>query len=205
MAARIRPYPPQSALLADISWFASSMETVTSSGQPDRFAPCCRNARRSPMNPEWLKLLEHRKEKGFGLTLPFIYGAIHRHAVPPAAAAREAFHALILSMRDDAPDGYQIRIHECDSACQPIAGIVYRPQTWCVGWPSPYKPETSLLITSEYLAEGEPIESAVSVLWARCELPILEGRYALRDKVYQPFDDDDRAFIDAALRDESMA
>jgi len=155
------------------------------------------------MKPDWLKLLELRKQKGFGLTLPFIYGAVH--CLPTIFSEEEAqrtFEAVILSMRDEAPSGYQVRIHECGELHQPVAGIVYSPQPWCEGWPSPHKPETSLCISSEYIPEGAPIETAIPLLWSRCRDAIIARAYSFKGGVYCPFNATDLDFIKQAKHQE---
>jgi hypothetical protein len=158
------------------------------------------------MRPTWFKLLEHHRENRFGLTLPFLVGAI-RVPVGKTLLAEDdnyrEFQALLESMRDDTPDLYYIRIAECDRLRQPVVSpcpSLYRPGSVDKRIPSRARNGCWLYVQPDYLPEEERgIASLVESMWRHSAQPILDGKFSYRNGSFQPFDENDLRFIREAL------
>jgi hypothetical protein len=151
------------------------------------------------MKPPWLLLLEQRQKSGFGLTLPFLLGALRSPPGKPfttEAEAQDALGALLESMGKDAPENYTVRIAHCDKTQQAVAALVYMPQEWCkkVGAAG------SLYISPEYIKGKKQPEKA---LWRLCKKSVLSGSFSFIEGKQQNFNDQDLEFISGALATEA--
>jgi hypothetical protein len=167
------------------------------------------DGQRTEVAPAWARLLEqHRKEGHFGMTLPFLVGAIRRPVgaiVAEAVSVRE-FQSLLESMRDQ-PVNSSVHIFNCAQFQQPTAALCDHspdseaPIAAC-GGDAPH-----LFVAERYLTGGPPnIETALRNLWNIVQKPINEGRFSYPSieedcpSEFRSFNTKDRAFIRRALR-----
>ena len=158
------------------------------------------------MHPAWFKLLQYNRDKRFGLTLPFLVGALR---IPPGrlisddASNLAQLRALLESMRDHTPDEYYIKIAKCDRLQQPVAAPGprgYRPASIDKPLPTPTRSNCALFASPQYLIdETGGIDALVESLWAAVGTPISNGLFSFRDGSFQPFDERDLRFIRDAL------
>lgn len=156
------------------------------------------------MRPKWLRLIDaHQRKGGFGLTPPFLLGALR---TPPGAVldeprTRAEFRELLESMRNETPGGTIVRISECSRLRQPIAAVVHgmagglgESVVHADGSPS------NLFAWPDYFVnESRNVESLTAALWKIMGPVMCEGRFSYREGAYQPFDVPDMQFIERAL------
>jgi hypothetical protein len=158
------------------------------------------------MRPAWLKLLLLNNQRiRFGLTFPFLVGALRE---PPGAAtdtnvAEGELKRLLVSMRDETPESYAIRISECDRLHQPVAAQIPGVYSAGVGFaaiPSPTNGRVSLYVSEQYLL-GAPrgIDAVSNPLWTMSATAISERHFSFHDGSFHGFDDRDLGFIREAL------
>lgn len=155
------------------------------------------------MRLTWLKLLLLNKR--FGLTLPFLVGALREP--PGAALATEAaageLKRLLVSMRDDTPESHIIRIAECDRLHQPVAAPfpgVYNMGIGFAAIPSLKNGRVSLYVAEQYLLGAPPrVDAVLSSLWNMSAAAISERRFSFHGGSFCEFDNRDLGFIRDAL------
>ena len=158
------------------------------------------------MAPAWFKLLQYNRDKRFGLTLPFLVGALRN---PPGRVISDTIRnladlrTLLEAMRDDTPDGYYIQIAKCDRLQQPVAAPGpqnYRPTSVDTPLPSPSRRDCSLFASPQYVTNDTAgIDALAESLWAAVGIPISNGLFSFRDGFFQTFDESDFQFIRDAL------
>src|SRR5260221_2735595 len=91
------------------------------------------------MWPVWFKLLEQfRRDGRFGLTFPFLLGALR---TPPGLTIaadelnRGELTTLLESMRDNTPPSHYVRIALCDWLHEPVAAALRGPHPPTIGLP----------------------------------------------------------------------
>ena len=152
--------------------------------------------------PNWLRLLELQSRRDFGLTLPFLVGALR---TPPGALIHgddenfREFEKLLLDMRNRMPAGYSVMIGPCSRLHQPIAHISQSPQPNYVGWPAQEQPRMSLSFSPRYVANEGLIDQAPQLMWDLCRTPIVAGNFSFDDGMYRRFTAQDIDFIARAL------
>jgi hypothetical protein len=158
------------------------------------------------MYPGWLKLLLLNNQRiRFGLTFPFLVGALREPpgAVTDTNVAAGELKRLLVSMRDDTPESYTIRIAECDRLHQPVAAPIPGGYGAGVGFaaiPSPTNGRVSLYVSEQYLpGASRGIDAVSNSLWIKSATTISERRFSFNDGAFQRFDDRDLAFIREAL------
>lgn len=76
------------------------------------------------MIPFWLKLLRaNNNNRGYGLTLPFVVGAIrtpHGSVITDETTSISEVKALLSSIKEETPDTSYISLTVCDRLCQPV-------------------------------------------------------------------------------------
>lgn len=157
------------------------------------------------MKPNWLKLLELQQTRNYGLTLPFLIGALRN---PPGVTSSdesicfEEFDGLLASMRDKTPPGYSVSIGKCSRLGQPVATIVDVPQGHYKEWPSRELPKLSLYIAREYLTKGASSSETSMRLWMLCKDAVMTGRFSfdLASASYRSFTPLDFDFIEKAIQ-----
>lgn len=155
------------------------------------------------MKPSWLKLTEQWQEAGhFGLTVPFLVGALRRWPSQPLGGAEgiEQLRWLLTSIRDDAPANCVMRLYSCDKindlALAPISNV---PQ-FCVPFqPSNGKNPSLYVEKSLFSQDSTSLSDLVDVLWLRYGEAIEAGHFSLCQGAFQPFDENDTALISDAV------
>lgn len=153
--------------------------------------------------PAWIRLIKRWRDKGnFGLTIPFLVGALQMWPGKPLGdtAGIEQLRALLCSLRDDVPDGQIFRLYRCDKiqdlALAPVGGI---PQH-CIPVSSLRCSVPSLYVEVGVVPNEETsFEKLLDALWQRYGKEIERACFSRRGGVFQPLDDDDRAFISEAI------
>jgi len=155
------------------------------------------------MKPPWLKLIEQWQATGhFGLTVPFLVGALRKWPKQPLGDAEgiEQLRCLLISIRENAPADCSMRLYSCDKindlALTPINNI---PQ-FCV----PFQPSSgtipSLYVEKSIFSQGSvSFDDLVDVLWLRYGEAIEAENFSLYQGAFRPFVDNDKALISDAL------
>ncbi len=156
------------------------------------------------MKPPWLILLaEWRRQHGFGLTIPFVLGAMRMWPGQPLGLSSEArvqLRALIASVCDDAPDEVFIRLFPCDRVRELVLTPVGGPAPYCVAIPSATRSEPALYVDLDVLRGSQnEVDALVAELWRRYADAIQEGRFSVHAGTFTRFNDADLSFINAAL------
>ncbi len=153
------------------------------------------------MKPPWLKLIEEwQHQSHFGLTMPFLLGAMLNwpgRSLGQSDDRSVQLASLIASIRDDAPEGMFVRLYSCDRLHELVLALVSGPPGFCVPIPSPIRSQPSLYVESSVLPEGI-VEVLVAELWHRYGKAIQQGRFSFRSGSFAPFDGADRRLIAAA-------
>lgn len=158
------------------------------------------------MRPAWLKLLLlNNQRRRFGLTFPFLVGALREP--PGAVSATEVavgeLKRLLESMRDDTPESHVIRIAECDRLHQPVAAPIPGMFNLGVGYaaiPSLKNGRVSLYVSEQYLQGKRPsVETVSNSLWNLSAAAISERRFSFDRGSFRVFDDWDLGLIRDAL------
>lgn len=155
------------------------------------------------MKPAWFKLIEEwRKGERFGLTIPFLVGALRDWPGRPLGltAGVEELRILLESIRDETPQGVTMRLYDCDKlqelALAPVDGI---PQA-CFHITSPHRAVPAFYVENGTVPDGgTSLDDVVAALWQRYGADIEAGNFSRRARVFQPFDANDRALISAAI------
>lgn len=150
----------------------------------------------------WLKLLVHNnKVRRFGLTLPFLVGALRINGEGLRSAKDELF-GILQSMRDESASEHTVRIAECDRLHQPVAAIIpgwARPAIG-KGIPSPQGGRTSLYIEEQYLIAGGSSLDALNTEFVDRAVELVDGSaFSFQNGEYREFMEEDLAFIRDAL------
>jgi hypothetical protein len=153
--------------------------------------------------PKWFKLLLlNRQRHRFGLTLPFMVGALQ---APPgkelsAEAARAELRDLLLAMREETPISHVIRISECDRLRQPVAAPILSMFRLPDDVPlvSPYTGRAALYSSIQYVPASRSFDELVDSLWALNGTVLSQGLYSFRRGEFVSFDGDDFEFLNAA-------
>jgi len=156
------------------------------------------------MKPAWLKLTEQWQATGhFGLTIPFLLGALRQWPGQPLGSSTNALEqlcALLASVRDDAPDGIIMRLYTCDRLHELVLAPVGGPPPYCVPVPSAGLPTPALYVEAGILSEStNPFDALVSEMWRRFGDAIRTDRFSYRAGAFHPFNDADRTLIGAVF------
>ena len=90
------------------------------------------------MTPVWFRLLMEWERSGrFGLTIPFVYGALNRPEGPlRGATSFMKLQSFVTSLVDDVPDGSLIRLYTCATVNDLILARVTAVPNNCLSIPS---------------------------------------------------------------------
>lgn len=151
------------------------------------------------MKPPWLKLTEQWQETGhFGLTVPFLIGALRRWPSQPFGSAEgiEQLRYLLTSIRDEAPADCIMRLYSCDKINDLALALIASIPQFCVSFrPSNGKPPSLYVEKSLFSEDSASLSDLVSVLWLRYGEAIEAENFSLRQGAFQPFDENDEASI----------
>jgi hypothetical protein len=158
------------------------------------------------MIPFWLKLLRaHNKNRGYGLTLPFLIGAM-RTPVGSVVVDKEQNMAdveqLFESIRDNTPDTSYISLTVCDRLHQPVfaeSSSYFTPPELHARIPKLDGEECFLYVAPIILPqEKNRIEDLLEVLWKVSGDAILEGAFSFSNGAFVKYSDKDFALISSA-------
>lgn len=156
-----------------------------------------------------MKLLEQwQKDKppgklGFGLGIPFLVGALRQwpeKPLGPDSDGKAQIRALLISIRDDAPPGASARLSGCGKLGEPVLAMV-SGSDGSIAVPSPKHGEITFYVDSDSITnDGDFIEKLTAYLWGQYEAQIRAGNFSKRNGVFQPFDPNEIAMIQRAIR-----
>jgi hypothetical protein len=157
------------------------------------------------MKPPWLKLNEQwQAERNFGLTIPFLLGALQQWPGQPLGTGSisvKQMRALLASIRDDTPDGIFMRLYMCDTRHELILAPIpsYLP-AHCIAIPSTTRSKPALFVEKGIVPDDANLfEALVGELWRRYREVIQAGFFSLYDGAFRPLNDDERRLICAAI------
>jgi hypothetical protein len=158
------------------------------------------------MIPFWLKLLRaNNKNRGYGLTLPFLIGAM-RTPVGSVVVGKEQNMAdaehLLESIRDNTPNTSYISLTVCDRLHQPVfaeCSIYFMPPDLHARIPKMDSEGCFLYVAPNILSQGENrIEDLLETLWKVNGDAILEGAFSFSNGAFAKYSDKDFALISSA-------
>ena len=155
------------------------------------------------MKPAWLKLSEQSSESGyFGLTIPFILGALRAWPGRPLGDRMgvEELRVLLTSVSHDAPPGILMRLHNCGKVQDLILASVGGVPSNCIALTNPVRPVPSLYVENGVIPEeNSSFEALASELWRRYKDDIEEEHFSRRGGSYYSFNEPDKALISKAI------
>jgi hypothetical protein len=157
------------------------------------------------MKPAWLKLNEQwQAEHHFGLTIPFLLGAIHQWSGQPFRTGYvgvEQMRELLASIRDDVPDGIIMRLYVCDKRHELILAPVAHSPANCIAISSVTRTKPAFFVEKGVVPDdANSFEALVNELWWRYRKEIQSGLFSLdENSAFSPFKDDDYRIIRAAI------
>lgn len=156
--------------------------------------------------PFWLKLL--RANKSYGLTLPFLAGAM-RSPVGSVLAGDErnisAIRELLESIRDETPDNSWVKLGICDVIHQPVfaeCSGYFKPSPLYVGIPRSGSEECFLYIDQSIGLNPAQnnVEDLLDVLWVLNGKAILSGAFSFSNGGFAKYAETDLAVISSACQ-----
>lgn len=154
------------------------------------------------MKPPWLKLTEQWQATGhFGLTVPFLVGALRRWPNQPLGEAEgiEQLRCLLISIRDNAPADCIIRLYRCDKINDLALALVSNIPQFCVSFQRSSATIPSLYVEKNLLSQNSAsFDDLVDVLWLRYGEIIEAETFSLCQGTFRAFDDNDKALISDA-------
>lgn len=158
------------------------------------------------MTPFWLKLLrEYRKNRGYGLALPFLVGAM-RIPVGSVVADKNNNIAevikLLSSMRDETPDTSYISLTVCDRLHQPVfveCSRYFKPSASYARIPTLDGNKCFLYVAQQILpCDKQSVEDLREALWQRNGDAILQGCFSHNKGTFTKYSANDLALISSA-------
>ena len=158
------------------------------------------------MLPFWLKLLRaHNKNRGYGLTLPFLIGAT-RTPVESVLADKEKNIAgvkqLLASIRDETPDTSHISLTVCDRLQQPVfaeSSSYYKPSDLYARIRKTGSEECFLYVVPNILSQdNNNIESLTEMLWRLNGEAISNGLFSFSNGAFTKYAERDFSLIAGA-------
>ena len=161
------------------------------------------------MIPSWFHLLRrHQQRHGQALTLPFLLGALRSppgKLEPDEGVNFTELRALMISMRDEVPGEYWIRVVECPTLRQPVIylnSVFYRPMQADLQIQSPVQLRITVAAQVSYATEpAATIDSVAEYIWSLHRSAVIEGRfsYSVVLRRFGEFDFAEMDFIRRAL------
>jgi hypothetical protein len=156
------------------------------------------------MHPPWFKLLKQWQDSHrFGLTVPFIYGALENWPGAPLgtdSCPEEKFTRMLRSIADGASDRTVIRLFTCGTVQDLTFAPVFEAPCFCAAINSSTGYPPTLWVQKDLLQDGQnTCEALASVLWARYSVVINEGRYSFQAGAFALFTDADLKLIQLAV------
>jgi len=156
------------------------------------------------MKPAWFKLLLEWQDAGrFGLTLPFVYGALDQapEGSLRGATSAEKLKFLLASLVDDVLDGALVRLFFCSTVQDLTLAPVFAVPGHCRAIAKSDGGKAGFFAQQDLLPEKSSSEIADlhAELWQRYGDVLKAGRFSLRNGTFAAFSDRDLALINAAL------
>lgn len=157
------------------------------------------------MTPAWFRLLSEWQDAGrFGLTVPFVYGALDRIPDGPlrGGKASEKLQSLLASLADEVPDGTLVRLFTCgtvrDLTLAPMSAI----PSYCLAMRSGDGRSERFYVQQDLVPadSSSPLSDLHAELWRRYGNDLEAGRFSLRNGSFAEFSERDLQLIEAALR-----
>jgi hypothetical protein len=140
------------------------------------------------MSAKLFRLLKYYP-KNIGLTIPFILGALRQPVgqVLSSAESFEELRALLVALRDNAPDLLKAQILRCPDLDEPIITLFSTEVSDSLRFDSPLNQGRALYVSFYGIFDND-FESLVNSLWERYETILSEGHFSRqRDKTWKPF------------------
>ncbi len=140
------------------------------------------------MTDTWFRVVKHYPNN-WGPTIPFILGALRRPVghVLPSHESREELSALLVAMRDEAPDGYSIVIRGCGNLGEPIVTHSDIEPSGLLRFDSPSKKGRALHFQPFYDMPATDFGSLIDCFWERYENIISKGCFS-KNGTWHAFD-----------------
>lgn len=152
------------------------------------------------MIPFWLKLL--RAHKSYGLTLPFLVGAMRTPVGSVVADENKSIvevKGLLSSMRDETPDTSYISLTVCDRLHQPVfseCSKYFTPSDFYARIPMLDGKKCFLYVSqSILLRDKENVEDLLGALWQRNGDAILQGKFSHSNGAFTTYSDENLTLI----------
>lgn len=144
------------------------------------------------MTDKLFRLLRDYRPKTFGLTIPFILGALRQPVgqVLPSAESFEELRALLVALRDNIPNPLKAQISQCQNLEEPIIALLGTQVDNSIRFESPSTQDGALYVRL-YGVYDDDFESLVDNLWKRYEGFISKGQFSRRDNQWKPFSSDE--------------
>ena len=132
------------------------------------------------MSSAWFRVVKDYYPKNFGLTIPFVLGALRRPVgqVLSDDESREQLRDLLVAMRDDAPHPYHVIIQGCGNLKEPIITLSDIPPGGGLRLDSPTTKGRALYFQPFYGLPVDDFESLVDGLWDRYKTDISKGYFS---------------------------
>lgn len=140
------------------------------------------------MNAKLFRLFKYYP-KNIGLTIPFILGALRQPVgkVLAPAESLEELRALLVALRDSAPDLLKAQILRCPDLDEPIVTLFSTEVSGSLRFDSPSRQERALYVSLYGIFDND-FELLVNSLWERYETILSGGHFSRqKDKTWKPF------------------
>lgn len=155
------------------------------------------------MKPAWLKLIEEwQSSTHFGLTIPFVVGALRIWPGRPLGydVGIEEVRSLLTSVRDEVPQGVFMRIYSCEKVQALVLARVGAYPAYCLEFPSPKNSNQILFVEKSVMPEGNAsFEELVATLWQQYAVIIKNEEFSRQDGYFQSFSAADMDLVQRAI------
>lgn len=150
--------------------------------------------------PRWFRLLQEWQTRRYGLTLPFLIGALRCGS--PSREPLADIAALLTAFREEAPEEHFILVARCYNIQEIVAAPgLGGPPSRGIPFFSSVQERNTLFIEAPIFAESAEItiEAATHALGREYGQYIARGDYSVQNGVWAPFTAKDLVFIGSAI------
>lgn len=146
--------------------------------------------------PRWFRILKAWQTRRYGLTLPFLIGALDgesRVGEPLDEVAR-----LLVAFRDEAPEDHFVLVARCYNISEIVAALgVGKPPNRGLPIFSEVQEREALFVEASIFADAAEttVNSAAMGLAREYANQIKSGNYSIESGVWRPFSSKDLSFI----------
>jgi hypothetical protein len=152
-------------------------------------------------------LLQWQDDGRFGLTVPFLYGALDSWPDAPlgTSVAPEAKFGRMLEIAANEAAGTVIRLFHCPTVSDLTFALIPSVPDYCIPIRSSADTSSTLWVQKGLVIANaiDPPTLAVGI-WDRYSHPIIEERYSRRGGAYLRFSESDLTFIQRAIAREDL-